>query len=278
MKKFGIGKSKGEEDDQSRSKLFGSKKSKSSALTPAASNPYAAAANNPDPYAQPYTQPSSGYQQSSRPNYGAPSKSGYGDDTRASMASQPPAYDRSSYGGMSNAPMNDKSPVPLGGYGNDRYSNPGRGPQGYGGGDRYGADRSGSSSRLAAPSNSYGGLGRSKSSDTMATDAGRDQLFGGAKQRFDERKPSDMPPEQDPAQGGVSNQYSNDASSNQGYGGYQERELTAEEQEEEDVQGSKQQIRQIKQQDVSSTRNALRIAQQAEETGRATLERLGAQG
>merc|ERR1711881_514588 len=33
-----------------------------------------------------------------------------------------------------------------------------------------------------------------------------------------------------------------------------------------------------KQEDVSSTRNALRIAAQAEETGRATLARLGAQG
>jgi hypothetical protein len=34
----------------------------------------------------------------------------------------------------------------------------------------------------------------------------------------------------------------------------------------------------MKQEDVSSTRNALRIAQQAEESGRATLARLGAQG
>jgi len=34
----------------------------------------------------------------------------------------------------------------------------------------------------------------------------------------------------------------------------------------------------MKQQDVSSTRNALRLAQQAEETGRDTLARLGAQG
>lgn len=34
----------------------------------------------------------------------------------------------------------------------------------------------------------------------------------------------------------------------------------------------------VKQQDVSSTRNALRLAAQAEETGRDTLSRLGAQG
>ncbi|KAF2234549.1 hypothetical protein EV356DRAFT_532856 [Viridothelium virens] len=54
--------------------------------------------------------------------------------------------------------------------------------------------------------------------------------------------------------------------------------LTAEEEEEEDVQATKQQIRQLKNQDVASTRNALRIAAQAEETGRSTLSRLGEQG
>ena len=41
---------------------------------------------------------------------------------------------------------------------------------------------------------------------------------------------------------------------------------------------AKQEIRFIKQQDVSSTRNARRIAEQAEQTGRETLARLGAQG
>jgi AICAR transformylase/IMP cyclohydrolase PurH len=40
----------------------------------------------------------------------------------------------------------------------------------------------------------------------------------------------------------------------------------------------KNEIKAIKQSDVSSTRNALRIAQMAEETGRGTLERLQQQG
>lgn len=62
------------------------------------------------------------------------------------------------------------------------------------------------------------------------------------------------------------------------YGAYEDRQLTAEEQEEEDITATKQEIRFIKQKDVSSTRNALRMAAQAEETGRQTLERLGAQG
>ncbi len=44
------------------------------------------------------------------------------------------------------------------------------------------------------------------------------------------------------------------------------------------MQAAKQQIRLMKQEDVASTRNALRIAAQAEESGRGTLERLAAQG
>ncbi|KAA8907526.1 plasma membrane snare protein-like protein [Sphaerosporella brunnea] len=63
-----------------------------------------------------------------------------------------------------------------------------------------------------------------------------------------------------------------------GYGQDPDRQLTAEEEEEEDVNAIKQQIRFTKQESVSSTRNALRIASQAEETGRNTLTRLGQQG
>ncbi|KAI5793146.1 plasma membrane snare protein-like protein [Geopyxis carbonaria] len=66
-----------------------------------------------------------------------------------------------------------------------------------------------------------------------------------------------------------------------GYGqGYDksDRALTQEEEEEEDVDAVKQQIRFTKQESVSSTRNALRVAAQAEEQGRNTLARLGQQG
>jgi hypothetical protein len=45
-----------------------------------------------------------------------------------------------------------------------------------------------------------------------------------------------------------------------------------------EADSKKNKIKFMKQQDVSSTRNALRLAQQAEETGRDTLARLGAQG
>jgi len=46
---------------------------------------------------------------------------------------------------------------------------------------------------------------------------------------------------------------------------------------EDDVEGIKQQTRFVKQESVTSTRNALRLAQEAEETARNTLTRLGDQ-
>jgi hypothetical protein len=55
-------------------------------------------------------------------------------------------------------------------------------------------------------------------------------------------------------------------------------ELTTQEQEENSIDAAKEEIKFIKQQDVSSTRNALRLAQLAQETGRDTLARLGGQG
>ncbi|KAH8676818.1 hypothetical protein BGZ60DRAFT_343725, partial [Tricladium varicosporioides] len=109
---------------------------------------------------------------------------------------------------------------------------------------------------------------RSNSNDTTTTEDNRDALFGGAKDRYAQKA---APP--------VGSNYGAESESSQGgYGAYGDRQLTAEEEEEEDVTATKQQIKQMKREDVSSTRNALRIAAQAEETGRATLARLGAQG
>lgn len=113
-----------------------------------------------------------------------------------------------------------------------------------------------------------------------ATDDHRDALFGGARERV-ERKPqhpAGAPPPYaaDYGQGNHSGAYGGEA--HPGYEAYGDRQLTAEEEEEEDVEATKQEIRFMKQEDVSSTRNALRVAQQAEETGRNTLARIGAQG
>jgi hypothetical protein len=99
-------------------------------------------------------------------------------------------------------------------------------------------------------------------------------LFGGAKERYAQK--AALPPCNGQPGGGYE---AESGAASSGFGAYgEQRELTAEEQEDEDIQATKQQIRFMKQEDVSSTRNALRIAQQAEETGRATLARLGAQG
>jgi hypothetical protein len=99
-------------------------------------------------------------------------------------------------------------------------------------------------------------------------------LFGGAKERYAQK--AALPPSNGQPGGGYE---AESGAASGGFGAYgEDRQLTAEEQEEEDIQATKQQIRFMKQEDVSSTRNALRIAQQAEETGRATLARLGAQG
>lgn len=55
------------------------------------------------------------------------------------------------------------------------------------------------------------------------------------------------------------------------------REPPPGEENEEDVEGIKQQTRFMKQESVNSTRNALRLAREAEETARSTLGRLGDQ-
>jgi hypothetical protein len=54
-------------------------------------------------------------------------------------------------------------------------------------------------------------------------------------------------------------------------------EPTPGEEKEEDVEAIKQQTRFVKQESVNSTRNALRMAREAEETARNTINRLGTQ-
>jgi len=188
-------------------------------------------------------------------------------------AQPPPAYS----GGSNDAYRQEKTPSATG-PGQSQGQRPGGyGAQGgsYGSQSGYGNDRYGGSS--AAPpqrAGGYGGLGRTTSQDTMTTDAGRNELFGNAAKR---QQPA---PQQAPPSGayGESSQSGGYGQAPGGYGAYEDRQLTAEEQEEEDIGATKNEIKFMKQQDVSSTRNALRLAQQAEETGRDTLARLGAQG
>ena len=61
-------------------------------------------------------------------------------------------------------------------------------------------------------------------------------------------------------------------------GGFGEREGEMErpvlDEEDEEVEGIKQQMRFVKQESLASSRNAVRIAREAEETARATLDKL----
>ncbi|PBP27045.1 transporter sec9 [Diplocarpon rosae] len=268
MKKFGFGKKSGDGDEDSgRSALFGSRSSKNSSPAPAASNPYAQPPQAADPYAQDnnkYANMGSGgspYQQA-RQNHGLPSgPAGRGGlPAGPGRAGPPPAVNRG------------PSPNP-GGYGNEKYGSGG----GYGSNRYDGAPGPGAGGDMGSMRpGGYGGLGRRNSNDTTTTEDNRDALFGGARDRYAER--GALPPSNGRPGGGYA-AGPGTSGPRAGYGAYgEDRQLTAEEEEEEDVAATKQQIRFMKQEDVSSTRNALRIAAQAEETGRATLARLGAQG
>jgi len=118
-------------------------------------------------------------------------------------------------------------------------------------GDPYGNNNS---YNQQPPSGGYGGGGGYNSSRDAASDPNRSELFSGynaeraGPNRF---TAGDRRPElREPAPG---------------------------EENEEDVEGIKQQIRATKQESVNSTRNALRLAREAEETARGTLLKLGDQ-
>ncbi|KAK2855706.1 hypothetical protein FQN49_004923 [Arthroderma sp. PD_2] len=239
MKKFGFGKRNDDGgDDSNRSALFGSR-SKNKSPAPS-NNPYAQPPPSTDPYSQPGSRPQA-------------------------------------YGGMSQQGSHQNKPAygaPEKGY---NSSNSGFAPNKQGNQGSYGQDRYGGGP--AANTGGYGGLGRADPNDPSMNDGNRDALFGNASSRYQERQPGSAPP---PYQTYGGQQPGGNAApggpSGPSYGTYQDRQLTAEEEEEEDVQAIKQDIRFMKQQDVSSTRNALRLAAEAEESGRATLARLGAQG
>ncbi len=264
MKKFGFGfGKKGEgEEDSNRSALFGSRSKDKSPNS--AANPYAQPPSASDPYNNAKLRAGVG----GTPKGPGPAKDQY--SRGGSSARQDGDMPGSAYGGVDNS--NSKN---GGAYGSDKY-----GAQSGYGADKYGAGSGGAQSNNGGSRygpGGYGGLG-----NTTASDDNRDALFGGARERLQQNPHNadglGQPPPYgaDYGQGGQSGAYG--AGANQGYEAYGDRQLTAEEEEEEDVEAAKQEIRFIKQEDVSSTRNALRVAAQAEESGRNTLARLGAQG
>lgn len=133
-------------------------------------------------------------------------------------------------------------------YNASRDGDPYAAPRSYGGSDR---------SSPAPPSNDFRdrynrnrGVGDVYSRGEANIDADRNELLGGYK----------------PSQGG------------RFYDGPDMgREPTPGEENDEDVEGIKKQTRYVKQESANSTRNALRLAREAEETARNTLGRLGDQ-
>ncbi|KAJ5595226.1 uncharacterized protein N7459_001434 [Penicillium hispanicum] len=242
---MGLFKKSDGDDDSNRRALFGSR-SKNKSPAPA-SNPYA----QPVPL-DPYTK------------------------AKINAGVAPPPADHPGASG-SPAPAGGPHGIPS----DNKYS--GYTPNRYGNQGGYGSDRFGSGAGAGAGSSrygagGYGGLGSTDPNDPNV-EADRSALFGGARNRAQDRPQGGPPPPYSegqgqgggqPSYGGASNEYS--------MATYQDRQLTAEEEEEESVQATKQEMRFVKQGDVSSTRNALRVAAQAEETGRSTLARLGGQG
>jgi protein transport protein SEC9 len=232
MKKFGQKKEhSGDGDDANRSALFGRRNPKPTDTT-ASKNPYA---NQPasDPYAK------------------ANQDVGYG---------KPPPYND---GGQTDRYRQEKSPVPPGGYGSGRgeqrggYGGSGReeqrggyggpshdgqrggysGSGSYGGQGGYGADRYGSEP-TSQRHGGYGGMGRNTSRDTGNTEVGRNELFGNAAQRHEQRQQQQGDYRAGYTDGGQQSGLGG-SGVNDGYGTYQDRELTAEEAEEEDVKATK---------------------------------------
>lgn len=267
MGKFSLKKGDGD-DDSSRLALFGSR-SKSKSPAPPSDNPYAQAAVPSDPYTRAKMNaglgppPGSGY-----PGPGPQGPQGaYGGPGQPAPRQNP--YGANNAYGQPQPPQGGGPPPPRGGYGAEKFGN----QNGYGaeksGGNPYGGF---SQTAGTARRGGYGGLGPTNDYNQV-DDADRDQLFGGARERIEHKQ-------QNNTGGPPGYQYNEGETSgaDRSYGAYGDRQLTAEEEEEEDIQATKQEIRFMKQQDVSSTRNALQMAAQAEESGRNTLARLGAQG
>ncbi|KAJ5773878.1 hypothetical protein N7457_008774 [Penicillium paradoxum] len=250
---MGLFKKSDGDDDSNRRALFGSRKKDKSPSTP--SNPYA----QPIPI-DPYTKAKIGAGVAPLPSDHPAANGGPASQSPHAIPSDN-KYAPNKYGNQ-------------GGYGSDRFGGSGAGA---------GSPASGSNSRYG--NGGYGGLGGGDPNDPAASDSARNELFGGASNRNNSGGPA--PPPYSEGSNGQNSQNGQDGQGQTNYGGgsneysmatFQDRQLTAEEEEEEEVQATKNEMRFVKQGDVASTRNALRAAAQAEETGRATLARLGAQG
>ncbi|KIH86725.1 plasma membrane snare protein [Sporothrix brasiliensis 5110] len=305
MPRFGFSK---DDEDSKKASLFSRKKGSNNTQD---DNPYAQQSQQPDPYAAPMS--SLQRQQASmglpvrggrgglpsgpgpRSNAGPPPPRGGPSPNANPYASAagyggPPANGPAPYGGPppNNAPSQQSNGYSAGGYGasggygSNKYDN----DSSYGGGPPLGrpptyrstADSDGPGSgggysgggaaRLSARRGGYGGMG---GADDEADDSNRQALFGDAPQKYAERRQE------------ASSKYPNPADNGGGYGagggeesgGYgADRELTAEEQEDEDVKRMNQETRYLRNETDQSLDRSLMIANQSIETARGTMARM----
>ncbi|KAI1357091.1 hypothetical protein F5Y01DRAFT_266741 [Xylaria sp. FL0043] len=247
MKKF-LGKKSGDrDDDPNRNALFGSKGSSKGSQS---DNPYAQTAS--DQYTEDNTKFAgmTRYQQARAGLENGPGSQGLNRyDSTGSSATAPPPY------------SNQEEPT---GYGNNRYGAPG----GYASNNKY----AGSSYSSAPRQGGYGGLGRTDSNDT---DANRDALFSGARDRYQQQTTAVGNNGSGSGSGGYSSGTTASGSKYDGYGS--QREMTEEEREAEEYRSLKNQIHDTTQASLATNQNSLRYMNQALETGLATYARLGAQ-
>ncbi|KAL0637269.1 Protein transport protein S9 plasma membrane t-SNARE [Maublancomyces gigas] len=220
----------------------------------------------PTPAIQPaYPAPAShGVQGTSAPIHPPPNASGYV-GSHGLLGTRAPHH----------PPPNASGYTLHGGGAGNLYAVPVR-PAAYGSSARHGSD----SDVYRTPRSehrrvSQGGPPANHINDTMGGfDTNREELFGGASRRIEQQH---APPQGlDSSAHGAYGASRLEAVDNVDY--VPERQLTAEEEEEEDVEAVKSQIRFTKRQTVASTETALHAAAQAEESGRNTLGRLGTQG
>ncbi|KAI1376366.1 hypothetical protein F4677DRAFT_419717 [Hypoxylon crocopeplum] len=256
MRKFGFGKKHADgDDDVNRSALFGKKGSPA----PPSDNPYAQAQPANDPYMNdtnkyanmtPYQKARTGLPNG--PAAGLPS----GPGPRNAYSAPPLSRNTSDSSSATNPAPYSNGNAP-GGYSSDRYG----ASSGYGA-SKYNSNSYTSNSRPGG----YGGLGRTDSNDT---DANRDQLFSGARERYGQKQLID---------GNETLGASETDSSATKYGGYgEQRELTAEEKDYAEYKNIKQEIRDTTKSSVTSTENSLRALNQSLDVGMQSYARLGTQ-
>ncbi|KAI0852477.1 hypothetical protein F5Y00DRAFT_226740 [Daldinia vernicosa] len=251
MRKFGFGRKHADgDDDANRSALFGKKGSPA----PSSDNPYAQSQPANDPYMNDSNKYAhmTPYQQA-RARLPDPQTNGLpnGPSPQNGHAA-PPARTNSGYSSTSPAP-----PYSANGYTNDKYGAP----------SGYGASKYGNSNGYGARPGGYGGLGQS---DNNNADTNRDALFSGARERFDQRQPNGQDTSGASGTSGID--------SGNKYGGYgEQRELTAEEQEEAEIDDIKRQIKEERLATVGTTQNIARTADQALDVAMQTVARLGGQ-